>query len=1234
MSETNHRAGRDKLELATEALRNILVPEAPPDRLVALTLREIEMDRVPQQGALDLLDSAAEVPPRLVADRAACRPVPVDDCPSDFGKNDTGDVVARGWLKPLLRRCLLATPVGLLMAAAAAAAVWMFLPPAKHVAYIKLYMPIHPEGNVFQHPEAGADFPSFQRTQFGLLRSHIALDAVFRDPKVQQLDLRGVPKGVSPVEWLEREIRVEFPEGPELPRVVLSGDDPEQLKVLVTAIRDAYLKQVVEEQTATHRQERMDRLKNTQKRYKERLDGIKETNRRLAQAVGGNNDKIVELKQEISEKELAAAKKQLADVRGKLTQLKVDVRVAEAKLNAGTALQVSNKDIEARIDKDLANEMASLNQLRNLLAKEREKVADDEVPGIKRLRAAIDEKTAAIDAQRKALLPKYRDELQRKARNDAPSELALTKEQIKYYEQFAAALADETTKLTRLNDKLKIGALELDDSRVELQLAQNGYQKMVNEIDNLLVEMPAPPRVRKCEDATVMGADETARKMKIAGLCAIGAFGAVLLLASFLRFAWGRSRASRGWCILAALLVLVPAGARLIVWHREYRVEREWALVVAQMDVEVQAQQRADAEAQTREEAKPAERAKAEALAREKVNEALERELTQALNLAKAEDRERETAQALNLTGARNLERAMAQAGEALFKHEWQPDDPLCATGDGLGPVFNATSCVACHHQAGAGGSGGLEHNITSFTISDGKGITREGVVHAYGVCLRETLRDVHPGLPPISQPSLEQLASLATTRDRVAAQALRRGVNLSQRNTPALFGARLIDELPAEVIVNTALAQLQKRRESPGAAETVPVGRVARLSNNRIGRFGWKAQMASLSDFVKAACANELGLGNLGHRQPPPLSQPDYAERGLDLSNEQCDQITNFVASLTRPAERAPESKAERNAAATGKQVFSAIGCADCHTPHLGSIEGLYSDLLLHDMGRELTASGSYGGNSSPGNGPSPSEWRTPPLWGVADSAPYLHDGRAASLEEAIRLHSGQGAGAARLFARLPADQRAQLIAFLETLRAPAGPAITSIAGDSPRVVRLADNRSSDSISGSKLVLDGEPPRGSKKLGPTGTEVGMVAPDITGDDIDGKKLRLGDYRGKVVLLAFWGHWCGPCRAMYEKQRTLASDLAKKPFAVVGVNSDRDRDALKKVVADEKLPGRSFWNGGSTAGPISTAWQVRGWPTLVLIDAKGVIRKKWLGSPRADVLDKAIDDLIKEAEGH
>jgi CxxC motif-containing protein (DUF1111 family) len=490
-------------------------------------------------------------------------------------------------------------------------------------------------------------------------------------------------------------------------------------------------------------------------------------------------------------------------------------------------------------------------------------------------------------------------------------------------------------------------------------------------------------------------------------------------------------------CLLLAASLLVGFAARAKAEARQRaQAEALQREKVGALEREAEVRQREKVEALERE-AEVRQRAKADALAREM--EAMRREMARALNLARDEDRERAKAQALNLATAEDLRRATALSGEALFKHEWQPCDSLSRGGDGLGPVFNATSCVTCHHQAGFGGSGGLEHNVTTFAARDRKGGAVEGVVHAYGVGLQETLRDVHPDLPPISRPSLEQLAALGTN-DPAAAQALRREVSLSQRNTPALFGARLIDELPAEVIVNNALAQLRKQK-SLGTAEIGPVGRVPCLPNGRVGRFGWKAQMASLSDFVQAACANELGLANPGHPQPRPLSQPYYLDHGLDLSKEQCDQISAFVASLARPAERLLPSTAERSEAASGKHHFSTIGCADCHTPNLGSIEGLYSDLLLHNMGRELAASGAYYG-AGPGNGsPSPGEWRTPPLWGVADSGPYLHDGRAPTLEQAIRLHDGQGRPAAERFVRLGAAEQAQLIAFLRTLRAPAGP-------------------------------------------------------------------------------------------------------------------------------------------------------------------------------------------------
>jgi hypothetical protein len=102
---------------------------------------------------------------------------------------------------------------------------------------------------------------------------------------------------------------------------------------------------------------------------------------------------------------------------------------------------------------------------------------------------------------------------------------------------------------------------------------------------------------------------------------------------------------------------------------------------------------------------------------------------------------------------------------------------------------------------------------------------------------------------------------------------------------------------------------------------------------------------------------------------------------------------------------------------------------------------------------------------------------------------------------------------------------------------------------------------------------------------------------------------------------------------MYGHERSLVSKMSGKPFALIGVNSDQDRNALKQVLKEQNITWRSFWNGGSTRGPISNAWNLEGWPTLVLIDHKGVIRNRWAGSPGDAALDKAIEALVKEAGG-
>ncbi len=98
---------------------------------------------------------------------------------------------------------------------------------------------------------------------------------------------------------------------------------------------------------------------------------------------------------------------------------------------------------------------------------------------------------------------------------------------------------------------------------------------------------------------------------------------------------------------------------------------------------------------------------------------------------------------------------------------------------------------------------------------------------------------------------------------------------------------------------------------------------------------------------------------------------------------------------------------------------------------------------------------------------------------------------------------------------------------------------------------------------------------------------------------------------------------------MYPHERSLVKRLADKPFAIIGVNSDTDREALKQTLKDEQITWRSFWNGGSTSGPISTTWNVHGWPTIYVLDAEGKIRYRGV---KGEQLDQAIDTLLAEME--
>jgi cytochrome c peroxidase len=405
--------------------------------------------------------------------------------------------------------------------------------------------------------------------------------------------------------------------------------------------------------------------------------------------------------------------------------------------------------------------------------------------------------------------------------------------------------------------------------------------------------------------------------------------------------------------------------------------------------------------------------------------------------------------------------------GRDLFEHEWTANDPL-AHGDGVGPVFNAHSCAACHFQGGLGGGGGLQHNAVTYEVlpRPGDSTFLTGAIHNFSVdpALRESvdlLKRLYPEVPSRTIQSGNPQCVMSTTVPAFDP------VRVESIQPTALFGVGWIDLISSKAIEHNRQKRLTKAtiRELSLEFDNIPVGRLRTLADGRIGRFGWKAQFATLREFVSAACANELGLGTPDSEQARPLADPGYTAPA-DLDAKQFRSLVAFVKTLPRPVEICPDNPADQKAATRGKELFGSIGCAVCHVPDRGGVKGLYSDFLLYTLDDPTPPGGgggpgSYGGDpppqlqlpSRPDDDPKPSEWKTPPLWGVGDSAPYMHDGSAPTLHDAILRHRGDAKSVSEAFKKLSADDQAAIITFLQTLRAP--PDATPLRD--PSITRLA---------------------------------------------------------------------------------------------------------------------------------------------------------------------------------
>ena len=338
--------------------------------------------------------------------------------------------------------------------------------------------------------------------------------------------------------------------------------------------------------------------------------------------------------------------------------------------------------------------------------------------------------------------------------------------------------------------------------------------------------------------------------------------------------------------------------------------------------------------------------------------------------------------------------------GRALFGRAFTPEE-------GLGPSFNQARCVSCHDLPESGGHG-AEPVTKVSPLRSGHG-----------------LRPAHPPwrrTPAGHDGSGHEEAGLRPERVPVEAT----GVTLMF--PPPLFGLGLVEAVAEEEILSRADPDDLDGDGISGRGGFDPGGRLA--------RFGLRATHVTLDSFIEEAIRVEMGLTTPQHPDeilpggeplPPgmdPAPDPEVDDSDIALLSE----YVRFLAP-TRPG--APSDPA-------GEEIFRDIGCAKCHTPTMTTAPNdiaaldrkrfrVYSDLLLHDMGRELADI------CTPGS--VPGEWRTAPLVGLGLRDRYLHHGQAFDISLVMEMHGGEASGARDAFNRLSPAGKQRLVAFLKSL-------------------------------------------------------------------------------------------------------------------------------------------------------------------------------------------------------
>ena len=401
------------------------------------------------------------------------------------------------------------------------------------------------------------------------------------------------------------------------------------------------------------------------------------------------------------------------------------------------------------------------------------------------------------------------------------------------------------------------------------------------------------------------------------------------------------------------------------------------------------------------------------------------------------------------LPGLTAAELAAFNVGKAAFEHEF-------TASEGLGPLYNRTSCVACHFQGGVGGGeAGLENNVIHFGAIDGTDEERYLDLFERGGPVQQVRSLASVGL---DNPNMCMLMPDAIPTDAP-------GLIQSSRHTPPVFGLGLIDAVPDDQILEYEGRQRWKKPGVLGAANwgvelenvrgfagyTVIRPRTQPSGAPRVGRFGWHGSTATLFQFSTEPFGIELGIttpffARENHPQGAGALSPECAQSTPNDPNSAISvELYNFQALLAAPA-RGPSTRDVRR----GERLFKSIGCQDCHRKSFKTAKDYYAlwpdgtahrvnalsnktfepwaDLLLHDLGPLLDDKRHQGR----ANG---RMWRTTPLWGLRYRTEYLHDGSVTTLEDAIAAHGGEGTWSRDAYFGLNQRNQDRIKAFLDSL-------------------------------------------------------------------------------------------------------------------------------------------------------------------------------------------------------